>query len=123
MNPLRSISSKRGKVKKAKVKVSGVYAGDLEEIRKGRQYRFVYREGYRGESVSLTMPTSQRVYVFDCFPPFFEGLLPEGMLLEALVKRGKIDADDYLEQIIRVGKEMVGNVTVERDDAPMSDHI
>ncbi len=101
-------------MKKAKVLVCDLYAADLEEVVKGKQYRVVYREGYEGPSISLMMPLNQRIYVFDRFPPFFEGLLPEGPMLEALLKRAKIDADDYLEQLIRVGGELVGNVNVER---------
>ena len=101
-------------MKRAKVFVDGVYAGDLEEIIKGREYRFAYQQGYRGESVSLTISTNQQIHVFDRFPLFFEGLLPEGPMLEALLKKRKLDADDYFEQLIQVGGEMVGNVTVER---------
>jgi len=56
-------------MKKANVFVNGVYAGDLEEIVKGKQYRFIYLAGYRGDVVSLTMPPSKSTYVFDRFPP------------------------------------------------------
>lgn len=101
-------------MKRAKVFVNDIYAGDLEEHVKGKEYRFVYKEGYEGEAVSLTMPNSQKVYIFNHFPPFFEGLLPEGPMLEALLKMRKIDADDYFEQLMQVGREMVGNVNVER---------
>ena len=101
-------------MKKAKVFVNGVYAGDLEERTRGKEYRFVYREKYEGGAVSLTMPITQRIYAFDRFPPFFEGLLPEGPTLGALLRKRKIDADDYFEQLMCVGGEMVGYVTVER---------
>jgi serine/threonine-protein kinase HipA len=100
-------------MKRAKVFVDAIYAGDLEELVKGKEYRFIYREGYDGGAVSLTMPLDRRIYEFDRFPPFFEGLLPEGPMLEALLKRRKIDGDDYFEQLLQVGREMVGNVTVE----------
>lgn len=101
-------------MKRAKVFVHGIYAGSLEEVVRKREYRFVYREGYEGESVSLMMPITQQVYIFDRFPPFFEGLLPEGPMLEALLKKKKLDADDYFEQLVQVGAEMVGSVSVER---------
>jgi serine/threonine-protein kinase HipA len=101
-------------MKKANVFVNGVYAGDLEEVVKRKEYRFTYLPGYNGDAVSLTMPTSQSIYVFHRFPPFFEGLLPEGPMLESLLKKRKIDADDHFEQLMQVGKEMVGNVSVER---------
>ena len=101
-------------MKKANVFVNGIYAGDLEEIVKEKEYRFTYLPNYCGDGVSLTMPISQSTYVFHCFPPFFEGLLPEGPMLEALLKKRKIDAHDHFEQLMQVGKEMVGNVSVEK---------
>ncbi len=33
---------------------------------------------YHGAPVSLTMPLANKIYEFNVFPPFFEGLLPEG---------------------------------------------
>lgn len=101
-------------MKRAKIFVNGVYAGDLEEIVKGKKYQFSYREGYADGAISLTMPITSCAYTFDHFPPFFEGLLPEGPMLEALLRKRKIDANDYLEQLLWVGGELVGNITVER---------
>jgi len=37
----------------------------------------------------------------------------EGIQLEALLSKFKIDADDYLSQIILVGEDLVGAITVE----------
>jgi serine/threonine-protein kinase HipA len=103
-------------MKRAKVYVNGEFSGYLEEIAKGKEYRFAYRDGYEGEAVSMTMPKSQKAYQFDQFPPFFEGLLPEGAMLNALLKGHKLDRDDYLEQLMQIGQELVGNVTIGRDE-------
>lgn len=100
-------------MKKAKVFVDGIYAGELQEIEKSKRYRFLYDEKYNGSSVSLEMPTDVRIYEFDRFPPFFEGLLPEGMMLDALLRQSKIDRDDFMAQLTTVGADLVGNVTVE----------
>jgi serine/threonine-protein kinase HipA len=91
----------------------GTPAGILEEIEAGKKYRFTYFEGYGGPSISLTMPVGGREFVFDRFPPFFDGLLPEGLLLEGLLKQRKIDKFDCLSQLIAVGNELVGAVTVQ----------
>ncbi len=98
--------------KKAKVLVNGIVAGVLEELENG-QYQFTYQLGYEGSPVSLTMPIKQTRHTFTKFPSFFEGLLPEGIMLEALVKKYKIDKDDYFSQLIRVGHDVVGAVTIE----------
>lgn len=102
-------------MKKAKVFVNDILAGHLIEIEKGTQYEFRYLEDYIGAFVSLTMPITQKSYKFEHFPPFFEGFLPEGMMLEALLMKTKLDSDDLFEQLMRVGGELVGNVTLERE--------
>lgn len=97
----------------AEVSMHGHPAGILEEIEAGRKYRFTYIERYNGPSIALTMPVDEKEFVFDRFPPFFEGLLPEGLLLEGLLKLRKIDKFDYLSQLIAVGSDLVGAVTVQ----------
>lgn len=100
-------------MKKAKIFVNGIFAGEIQEIARGKQYRFVYQEDYNGPSVSLGMPVAKSIYDYDRFPPFFEGLLPEGMMLEGLLRYTKIDRDDLMAQLIAVAGDLVGNVTVE----------
>lgn len=63
-------------MKKANVFVNDHLAGELQEIERGKKYRFVYLENYKGLPVSFEMPLSKLIYEFDRFPPFFEGLLP-----------------------------------------------
>ena len=99
-------------MRSAKVFVKGVEAGTLTEVIQGREYLFEYIEGYGGPEVSRTMPTRARTYTFKTFPPFFDGLLPEGFQLEGLLKIRKIDRHDYFSQLIAVGNDMVGAVTV-----------
>lgn len=94
------------------VAVNGINAGLLEELPDGK-YQFSYLDDYHGAPVSLTMPLTKKNYVFDRFPPFFEGLLPEGMMLEALLRKNKIDKNDYFSQLTAVGQDVVGAVTIE----------
>lgn len=99
-------------MKKAKVYINQVEAGTLYELDFGKKYRFEYKEGYKGDSVSLTMPVNQPIYEFNIFPPFFDGLLPEGYQLEGLLKLAKIDRNDLFSQLLAVGDDLVGNVSV-----------
>lgn len=98
-------------MKKANIYVHNVLAGVLTELEPGRQYRFDYLQTYTGPPVSLTMSTASRSYTFDAFPAFFDGLLPEGAMLEGLLTRLKIDRHDYFSQLIATGGDMVGAVT------------
>lgn len=100
-------------MRRARVFVKGVEAGILSEIEQGTQYAFEYNANYTGLEVSRTMMTHQREYTFKHFPPFFEGLLPEGIQLDGLLKMNKIDMNDYFSQLVAVGDDLVGVVTVQ----------
>ena len=99
-------------MRRASVCVGGRSAGILEEREDGK-YRFSYLADYDGAPISIAMPTAQRDYDFETFPPFFDGLLPEGFQLEALLKIRKIDRNDFFAQLLAVGHDLVGDVTVE----------
>ena len=111
-------------MRRAEILLHAEPAGILEEIESGKKYRFAYFEEYNGPAVALTMPVEEKEFVFDRFPPFFDGLLPEGLLLEGLLKQCKIDKYDYFSQLVAVGNDLVGAVTVqEKQDEHMSDYI
>lgn len=99
-------------MRKAKVFVKGKEAGILSEIEQGKKYIYQYDDGYIGPGISRTMPVNRKIYDFDRFPPFFDGLLPEGFQLEGLLKIKKFDKKDLFSQLLAVGEEMVGAVTV-----------
>ncbi len=92
-----------------------VIAGILSESPKEKSYVFEYDKDYQGPPVSLSMPPSQKTYTFDAFPPFFEGVLPEGPQLEALLRLAKLDRNDYFGQLLTVGKDLVGAFSIEED--------
>ena len=101
----------------AEVCVHDRVAGRLIEEESGRAYTFVYATGYEGPPASLTLPVRDEPYAFDRFPPFFDGLLPEGWQLEALLKRAKLDRHDRMGQLLAVGADTVGAVTVLPDES------
>lgn len=98
-------------MRKAIVFVHKDRAGVLTEI-SPTEYYFEYDDNYKGNSVSLTMPISQKKYSYNSFPPFFDGLLPEGFMLEGLLKNSCINPNDYFSHLIAVGGNSVGTVTV-----------
>ncbi len=99
-------------MREANVYQLGVLSGVLREEDNGT-YTFAYLPGYAGPPVSQTMPLRPAPYPYKTFPPFFEGLLPEGYWLDALLRKAKLDKDDYFGQLIQVGADLVGSVTVE----------
>jgi serine/threonine-protein kinase HipA len=98
-------------MRKAEVQQQGRVAGVLEETDR-QHYRFTYAPGYVGEPVSLALPVRPQPYEFDRLPPAFEGLLPEGQQLEALLRQYKVDRHDLFTQLLLVGADVVGALTI-----------
>ena len=98
-------------MRKAKVYNFGKLAGILIEKENGFSFR--YNENYGERAISLTMPINQKEFFYNTFPPFFDGLLPEGAQLDALLRQTKIDRNDLLSQLILIGQDLVGSITVE----------
>jgi serine/threonine-protein kinase HipA len=103
----------------AGVRQQGVLAGHLKSTAQGG-WQFSYLESYQGPPVSLTLPVRREPYSFPAFPAVFEGLLPEGPQLEALLRRHKIDRHDAFRLLVTVGRDLVGSLTVEEESSPAS---
>lgn len=99
-------------MRSARVFFENDFTGHLIEAENGREYSFQYEQGYNGPPISLTMPVREESYHFNEFPPFFDGLLPEGFQLEALLRQKKLDRDDKFGQLLIVGADTVGAVTI-----------
>jgi serine/threonine-protein kinase HipA len=99
-------------MKKADIYLHGTHVGILEEQEYLKKYVFSYDLEYNGNPISVTMPIGGKTFVYNKFPSFFDGLLPEGVLLEGLLKQKKIDQKDFFSQLIAVGNDTVGAVTI-----------
>ena len=92
-----------------------VKAGVLTEDEIG--YTFAYDADYLvsadAEAVSLTLPMSDKPYRDKVLFPFFDGLIPEGWLLDIAEKNWKIDARDRMSLLLACCKDCIGAVGVE----------
>jgi serine/threonine-protein kinase HipA len=102
-------------MRKAAVFFDNILAGYLTETDQ-KEYRFDYLEDYQSGAISLTMPVSKKKFEFETFPAFFDGLLPEGQQLEGLLRQNKIDRNDNFSQLMAVGEDLVGAVSVKPMD-------
>mgnify|MGYP001819644160 CR=1 FL=1 len=98
-------------LRSAEVHQLGELAGTLTE-RPGGGWFFTYLDSYNGPPISLTMPVRPEPYEFPALPPALEGLLPEGLQLEALLKKHKIDRSNTFRQLVTVGADLVGSLTI-----------
>lgn len=99
-------------MRKALVIMHSQPAGILTEATLGKHYLFEYLPDYKGPPISLTLPTARSKYEFSEFPPFFDGLLPEGFQLDALLRLAKLDRHDDFGILVTVGQDTIGAVTV-----------
>lgn len=98
-------------MRSALVNQQGIPAGHLREGVSGA-WSFHYLPDYNGPAISLTLPVQSKAYHFDHFPAVFEGLLPEGPQLEAVLRQHKIDRHDYFRLLVTVGGDLVGALTI-----------
>ena len=98
-------------MRRAEVFVNSISAGLFIENSKS-DYDFLYNEGYLGSPISLSMQVRKKNFKFYSFPAFFEGLLPEGSQLEALLRQYKINRYDYFSQLMVCGRDCVGAITL-----------
>ena len=90
-------------------------AGVLTEDENG--YTFQYDRDFLlsddAEAISLTLPLSEKPFHDKVLFPFFDGLIPEGWLLDIAEKSWKIDARDRMSLLLACCKDCIGAVGVE----------
>lgn len=93
----------------------GILAGNLSETDEG--YVFSYTDEYlqkeEAKPISLTMPLRAEPYKSNVLFPFFDGLIPEGWLLDIAVDFWKIQANDRFQLLAATCRDTIGAVTVE----------
>jgi serine/threonine-protein kinase HipA len=101
--------------RKAFVFVRGIFAGTLSETEQG--YVFVYDKSYiqsgNNAPVSLTLPIQTNPYNSKTLFSFFDGLIPEGWLLDRVSHNWKIDKNDRFGLLLIACKECIGYVSIQ----------
>lgn len=105
-------------MRKAIIKVDAHTAGWLTEDENG--YHFVYDRAYLSipdaKPVSLTLPIQESGYSSPVLFPFFDGLIPEGWLLDIAEKNWKLDPRDRMGLLLACCRDCIGAVSVEPVD-------
>lgn len=101
-------------MKKAKVYLHSILAGILTEDDMGYEFRYDadYLKSDKSEAVSLTLPLTEKTYRDKVLFPFFDGLIPEGWLLDIAEQSWKISARDRFSLLLACCKDCIGNVSV-----------
>jgi serine/threonine-protein kinase HipA len=91
-----------------------IFAGIITENEEG--YFFQYDENYlqqpNSQAISLTMPLQIKAFSSTVLLPFFDGLIPEGWLLEIAIENWKINARDRMGLLLSVCGDCIGAVSI-----------
>ena len=98
----------------AYVYVRDIFAGTLKETDSGYSFQYDkdYLEREDSPSVSLTLPKTKKEYESKVLFSFFDGLIPEGWLLDVVSHNWKIDSRDRFGLLLVACKDPIGNVTI-----------
>lgn len=99
----------------AEIYYNVILAGLLTETTEGEyhfKYDSEYCKKYPSQFITFTMPVQVEAYKSDRLFPFFEGLIPEGWLLEIAVKNWKINQNDRMGILLACCQNCIGAVSV-----------
>ena len=101
-------------MRQAEIYRKDIFAGILTE--EGGEYRFCYDDTYlarkNAQPISLTLPLQTEAYISPVLFPFFDGLIPEGWLLDVALRNTDISILDRMSLLLLCCKECIGSVSV-----------
>ena len=101
-------------MKSAKIYFQNTLAGRLIESEEGFLFAYdtAYLQNPQSQPISLTLPLRPRPYKSDVLFPFFDGLIPEGWLLDIAQENWKIDPRDRMALLLACCRNCIGAVSV-----------
>ncbi len=103
-------------MRKGRVLYKEYFAGTITETDDGEfvfQYDATFVEEHPHDFITFTMPVSSKPYKEKRLFPFFDGLIPEGWLLDIASKSWKINQNDRMGLLLACCKNCIGAVSVE----------
>jgi len=101
-------------MRKAEIKFNEQTSGFLSQDENG--FHFRYEKSYllsdKPIPVSLTLPLQEMVFESPVLFPFFDGLIPEGWLLDIAESNWKLNARDRMGLLLACCKDCIGAVGV-----------
>ncbi|WP_435254695.1 HipA N-terminal domain-containing protein [Tenacibaculum sp. A30] len=103
-------------MRQAKIFYDSIFCGVLTETNDGDftfQYQEDYVKNYPNQFITFTIPVTNKIYKENRLFPFFEGLIPEGWLLDIASKNWKINKNDRMGLLLACCHNCIGAVSVE----------
>lgn len=102
-------------MRRGKVFYETYLAGIITETNDGEylyQYDEIYVREHLSKFITFTMPVQNEPYISNRLFPFFEGLIPEGWLLDIASKNWKINPLDRMGLLLACCQNCIGAVSV-----------
>lgn len=103
-------------MRKAIVYYKEIPAGILRELAEDEMYRFEYLPSYLSRTdahaISLSMPLRDQPYEKEVLFPFFDGLIPEGWLLDVAMRNRDISMLDRMSLLLLCCKDCIGTISI-----------
>ncbi len=102
-------------MRSAEIYYKELFAGVLTEKDDGDylfQYDSDYIEKYPGQFISFSFPVEPGTYRSNRLSPFFDGLIPEGWLLDIASRNWKISTNDRMGLLLACCRDCIGAVSV-----------
>ena len=105
-------------MKRAKIYIDYFFCGVLTED--PDVYHFKYDEQYmlmpNAKALSPTMPFQMEEYEKEMMFPVFDGLIPEGWMMDIVQNTWKINPRDRMSLLLACCKDCIGNISVRNYD-------
>lgn len=101
-------------MKQAKIYYKNIPAGILTEGDDGYEFYYLpeYIETENAKPVSLTLPIQKEAYKSNVLFPFFDGLIPEGWLLDVALRNTDISMLDRMSLLLLCCNDCIGAVSI-----------
>lgn len=101
-----------------KVYMKNELCGIVSETDDGYQFCYFteYLKDETAQAVSLTLPLTKNLYHSKTLFAFFDGLIPEGWLLDIAEKNWKINYKDRMGLLLACCKDCIGAVSVQKNE-------
>lgn len=103
-------------MRQGRVLYKNYLAGTITETDDGEyvfEYDVKYLKDHPNEFITFTMRVRDKPYIEKRLFPFFEGLIPEGWLLNIASENWKINKNDRMGLLLACCKNCIGAVSVE----------
>ncbi|MEI8205118.1 MAG: HipA N-terminal domain-containing protein [Bacteroidota bacterium] len=101
-------------MRKAEILMYNDLAGWLSQDENGYHFQYapVYLQKKDPKPICLTLPIQEKVFTSNVLFSFFDGLIPEGWLLDIAEKNWKLNPRDRMGLLLACCKDCIGAVSV-----------